>query len=325
MLLGIFSTNSEKDFERRKAIRETYLSYYKRGPLLNGNDKNTSSVGRICALSALQAGELEKPGECQLVYTFVVGAKDSVDETAPTELLDDKTYPLTVDRPSHHPSSETDVVYLNIRENMEDGKTTTWFKYASSKIADDVQIDLISKVDTDTLIYPDKLLAEVEQKLGNSNNLPRPVRVYGGRWQFKTTRPRYCQGGFYFMSRDVARYITSDKCNRQKYIDEGVAIYHHRAEDAEVGRFVDSYPERVQWMQFNHNKAFYHEIEMKEPAQLRDLWQWILAEDEAQEMLEELKALSKGCPSEEKFLWALGQLKSSKARKEFMKLSTKAC
>jgi hypothetical protein len=314
MILGIFSMDTPKDLQRRKLIRRTYLSFYD-----SLNKANVTTPGRrICALADLREGNLSHPDECQLIYTFVIGANSN--PHAPTELLDegsDQTIPMTLDR-SNEPTYERDVVYLNIHENMEEGKSTTWFKYASSKIPESLQIDLIAKVDTDTVVFPNELLAEVELQLQAHKNLHHPVGVYGGVGVGKGRDQMYFQGGFYFMSKDVARYITSQDCNRSNIIQTMLERYGHHAEDRDIGGFVETYsknlvqcintPLEVGW---SHNKRF------KDPNGFRVKWKEILAKEIVRLRFEELRAHhnNQECPPKEAILEAVDEFYSDNARR----------
>jgi hypothetical protein len=239
---------------------------------------------------------------------------------------------MTLDQ-SNEPTYERDVVYLNIRENMEEGKSTTWFKYASSKIPESLQIDLIAKVDTDTVVFPNELLAEVELQLQAHNNLHRPVGVYGGVGVLRVggRDQAYFQGGFYFMSKDVARHITSQDCNRSNIIQKMLERYGHRAEDREIGGFVETYrknlvqcintPLEVGW---SHNKRF------KDPNGFRVKWKDILVKDIVRLRFEELRAHHKNqeCPPNEAILEAADEFYSdnTRARTAFKKLlRSKGC
>jgi hypothetical protein len=140
-LWGIMTTlEGSKEKSRRDIIRRTYLGYYKNYPHL---------ADRICSLSEAKAKE-----SCQLIYTFVVGANSN----GPTNLVDHKnsSHALTLDEsevvtqfPAFSNSSdashniEKDMTFLNIKENMEEGKTPTWFLFANT-LVEDYEIDYIA-------------------------------------------------------------------------------------------------------------------------------------------------------------------------------------
>lgn len=221
-LFGIFSTLRKHDFVRRKVIRRTYLA---------------SDPYRICSMKDLP----NKPN-CQIVYTFVVGAN----ATGPTDLVEHRLSPLVVD-PSEFPvvddygdvvAIEDDVTYLNLQENMEYGKSPSWFLYANT-LVEEMVIDFIAKVDSDTLVFPNRFLDEFATFLplknhsyvGNTTttNALHPtsssspeLRVYGGIPNDSIgcgglRRPHcsqmggktYMQGQLHFLSADLSRYVTS--------------------------------------------------------------------------------------------------------------------
>jgi hypothetical protein len=220
-LFGIFSTLRQQDLVRRNVIRRTYLA---------------SDPYRICSLK-----ELPSKPYCQIVYTFVVGAN----ATGETDLVDNPPTSLTVD-PSEHPIldgngdeliMEDDVTYLNLQENMEYGKSPSWFLYANT-LVDDLGVDFIAKVDSDTLVFPNRFLDEFATFLPTKNhsyaihNATRrqgphhpttsELRVYGGIPNDSIgcgglRRPHcaqmggktYMQGQLHFLSADLSRYVTS--------------------------------------------------------------------------------------------------------------------
>ncbi len=249
VLLGIFSTQSQTDTLRRNLIRKSYLSTY---TILNevGLAEHNETTNRLCSLSDLIKNKKNSIEECLIVYTFVIGAWDSDNMTAPTDLTrtSDSSVPYTVDF-AMKDNFEEDALYLNVRENMNDGKTNTWFRYASSIIpAEELRIDLIAKVDTDTVVFPKAFLEELDKELLAQHGIQRPAtNVYGGLGE--VTHPNetpYMQGGFYFLSRDVAQHITSDACPRDEIVDtitKPVLRSHNvgidRSEDLEIGSFVE--------------------------------------------------------------------------------------
>ncbi len=241
ILLGIFTTNSEEDFARRRLIRKTYLSTYN---ILSevGLAKIDETSDRLCSLSDLIESKGNTAEECLIVYTFVMGAWDKSNTTAPTDLtqFDDSSYQYIVDR-STADDYEPDIIYLNIRENMNAGKSETWLRYASTILPSDrLGIDLIFKVDSDTVVSPRPLLSDLDSIL-TQQHIQRPANgVYGGLKEIgRPNEVLYMQGGFYFVSRDVASSITSNNCPRSQIIqqtrfDRGFV----RSEDIDMGNFV---------------------------------------------------------------------------------------
>ena len=229
-LLGIPTVLDEVD--RRKAVRETYLSFYQ-------DISSQQEPNRICSLVAILR-QLVSLQECQLIYVFFVGGSPH----GPTELVAPNiSFPMTINSTLE---GEDDVIFLNIRENLEDGKSQTFFKYASMIVAKDVPVDYIGKIDSDTLLFVPEFLDFCKQ------NLPRRPHnrlVYGGNPHLagscdpavNDTHPCplelvgevYMGGSFYWMSPDLADFISSDRVPRAK-----LAIRH---EDVDVGNFIFTY------------------------------------------------------------------------------------
>jgi hypothetical protein len=100
-----------------------------------------------------------------------------------------------------------------------------------------IYFDYIAKTDTDTLFYVDKFL---DSDLNHFPSFPDNGRVYGGwdlvsRSSFEEMEGViYYAGSFFFLSPDMARFITSDACDRQRL--------DRFAEDWTIGAFVDAHP-----------------------------------------------------------------------------------
>lgn len=340
MLLGIWSMDTPEGILRRKLIRSTYLSFEKQ--LQQANVTNIAQRrSRICSLADLQLGNFPDSGDCQLVYTFVIGAADKTDPQARTERVDGV---MTIDR-SASPDFERDSTYLNIIENLEKGKTTTWFAYGSSpQIADSLQISLIAKVDSDTMMYPARFLDQLEHhnvlspknKKDNKNaRLQDPVRgIYGGHLLPKTLF-HYYQGGLYFMSKDVARNITSTTCNRVELVKEELLKWDHPAEDRSVGHFVQeccdagsihrvSLNTGIGW---DHSTNPFERLNLKREKYFRVVWERYVAKEIAKAKFEEVMQAyassdHKDCPPEEAFLAVLNQIgvNNTRVRRQYSNL-----
>lgn len=255
MVLGIFSMEAKSEYKRRKLIYNTYLSFPK---YMKRHNVTTMSLDktRICSLNEFMKGNISHHESCQLLYTFVVGAAKESDPTASTEYLN-----ISAERPMtlknfEIKNSRADATYLNILENMNEGKSITWFKYASSQIPDHFKIDIIAKVDSDCVIFPTLLLEEID-RIRKEKGLEYPLEnVYGGSRQLGLDKS-YMQGGFYFISRDIAQYISSDRCDRESIIAEYTPQYKNkRAEDVEISRFVLSYPRTIHELEIPRMAAY---------------------------------------------------------------------
>jgi hypothetical protein len=254
ILLGIFTMDSPLEKERRDVIRKTYLKAFA---------KSSKQPHRICSLQQLldEVHALPNEHDCQLAYTFVMGGNPN----GPTELVDfNASYPMTV--PTRNQlllRDEADIVHLNIRENMKEGKSQTWLKYATT-VLETRYLDYIGKTDTDTLIYPRLFLDQILQRLPR---FPNNIRIYGGDYRIKPSMstlnlgPVYMGGHLYFMSPDLARYSASTQCNRSV-----LAVY---SEDQSIGNFVHSHPLPIHRIRMNTN-VFEHPV--KRIDRVRTLW-----------------------------------------------------
>ena len=258
LLLGIFTMDSSIEWERRKMIRKTYLRAF----------VDTANPRRICSLNKLlQSRAPAANEECELAYAFVVGAnpkgpKELVEVTNATGplALNGDLLPSTVHLPDH---DNGDIVYLNIQENMKEGKTQTFFNFATSVI-EEHYFDYLGKTDTDTLVYPEALLTKVIYQLPK---FPDNVRIYAGEYRVRPSTPvlqlgpAYMGGQLYVMSPDLASYVTSSACNRS-----ALAVW---SEDSSMGNFIHSHTKPIHriWMK---PPPFLHPI--KRVDRLRTLW-----------------------------------------------------
>lgn len=322
VLMGIFSTDTQRDNARRKLIRKTYLSAFKS---LNELGLEEGKIDRICALSDLQK-DPERFPECTLVYTFVVGGLNSNSTASPTEQLDDNI-PFLVDRSQvQYKTDEEDITFLAIQENMNEGKSLTWFKYAST-ISDALDVDLIAKVDTDTVIFPRGFLEELETVLA-TQRIERPARmVYGGLR--KVGDESYMQGGFYLLSSDVAEFISSSACPRDNIIESEMKNTGYRAEDREIGGFVESFNGTQNILLEYYNSGTHH-WRNKEASNFRVMWKDAFAKDVAWLRLKELTgAPNELCNVEEDklqshFRW-FNERSLKQASHQFKKLISQLC
>lgn len=273
VLWGIFSMNRPSEILRRQCIRKTYLSFYKTLP---GSTPSHDYYHRICSLTEYKLWHKnndKKYLECKMIYAFVMGSNE--EPKAPTDLCEavqiDPSYPLTVitnsveEAPTNSQkaaaliANETDVVHLNIKENMNQGKSISWFRYgvslldigASPGSEGALYFDYIAKVDGDKLIFPDKFFHEMQVL-----NLPVPPSdkselVFGGypeiygpgaiQTKWLDGAPFYMSGEMYFLSRELARYVISNGLNRTHF-DSYRPNNKRGHEDLSMGKFVFSHP-----------------------------------------------------------------------------------
>jgi hypothetical protein len=165
VLFGIFSCDSRNSFVSRERYRWLFQLW---------NDD------RVCEFSDFRKLPREQQHKCQLVWTFVVGAggKDT-----PTENVGNER-PLLVEHPNIGKSPDwnaTDFTLLNIRENMEEGKSQTWLKYAA-EVADENGLDYVVKCDEDSLLSLHEFFRFVDTQLAPA---PLNKQVFAGALRHK--------------------------------------------------------------------------------------------------------------------------------------------
>jgi len=244
-LLGIFSTNSKTELMRREILRKTYL-----------DDDRMCSLTAYMKHSKLVKGSIVK--KCTIPYAFIVAAN----EDRPTEHNDNE--PLTIEPSDIEGGAEPDVVYLNIKENMEDGKSVTYFKFGQS-IAEEYGIDFIGKADSDTIISVDLLENFIRNDLPPK---PHNRRMYGGvLWGHQKTNTLYAPGAFYFMSVDLAHYISVlISPETRKKLTNPIPC-----EDMDIGRFVFSHPRPIKFVNLSSYNIWIHSVKTEE--QLMKAWE----------------------------------------------------
>eukprot|EP00934_Nitzschia_sp_Nitz4_P007694 Nitzschia sp. Nitz4//scaffold64_size103689//6433//7644//NITZ4_004420-RA/size103689-processed-gene-0.94-mRNA-1//-1//CDS//3329556082//7684//frame0 len=302
-LLGIFTMDSDKDRVRRKMIRKTYLSM-----MSFFQDIGLDAEGgadRVCTLpDLLKPDGPARLQTCELVYAFVMGNYSPSNETAPTELSGHDASAYVVD--SEDPE-EPDILRLNLRENMNEGKTTTWFRYTSTMLPRHLGILLSAKVDTDAVLLPRALMRDVKGELDLIAKKPYTIRTYGGYRVVERGEEEipYMQGGFYFMSRKLAQEITSSVCPRNTIIrhmrDD---LEFEAAEDRDIGSFIHycadltSPHSRVRELIVSEYGADHH-IRYKGADGFRVKWKQALAFEVANTRYQDMSeryAATGGCP-----------------------------
>jgi hypothetical protein len=136
VLFGILSADFFNDRTYRKRHRALFELW---------NDS------RVCSLFVFMESSVKERERCEVIWTFVVGAGG---KDAPPENVSNQR-PMLVDRPAAGDSpdwNEPDMTLLNIRENMNEGKSQTWLKYAS-EVASQYDIDYVVKCDADTILH----------------------------------------------------------------------------------------------------------------------------------------------------------------------------
>ncbi|KAL7569791.1 hypothetical protein ACA910_005732 [Epithemia clementina (nom. ined.)] len=329
-IIGIMSHDeSPMEKERRQLIRDTYLSFYSaiklryhqiasssnnyqmKTDLAKKLANQTATVHRIlqkqenetelehfiCSLNDLLQGKLENPDLCRLAYAFVIAANPN----GTTLLLNfNDTHPmiapLAVDDPKI--TRESDAVYLNIKNNGNQGKTPTWFRYVTSVLNErswTKDWDYIFKTDADNLFFPPKLLSFLER---HSSKQPRPFRnVYGGgRINFRRCDKKhdphcrlppddswrgkfYMQGGSYFLSTDLAAVVSDPS----KVTMHNITMFPD--EDMLTGLLANAHSDKLDFI-IDDGKYPFHVHPVKRHTVFVDKWitlvqKWLDEEDNA--------------------------------------------
>eukprot|EP00547_Thalassionema_nitzschioides_P013516 CAMPEP_0194245942 /NCGR_PEP_ID=MMETSP0158-20130606/14175_1 /TAXON_ID=33649 /ORGANISM="Thalassionema nitzschioides, Strain L26-B" /LENGTH=355 /DNA_ID=CAMNT_0038981743 /DNA_START=117 /DNA_END=1180 /DNA_ORIENTATION=- len=246
-LLGIFSTPWEA--HRRKRIRDTMLN-----PEFLGEDYSQ----KLCSLPDYLKHQTSDKNNCQIVYTFVLGGNGKEKTVWSSH---SSSRPATVDSLQEAPSdpslmvlaknlgSETDITYLNVRENVNEGKSISWFDYASLA----TKFDYIGKSDTDSFINIRNLVAIVDNRLPTGN---KSVNIYAGKQQVVERgqdETWSMQGGFYFLSRNLATCIAREEVRNTEKV-----VNFNLGEDIITGQLVDNCPEPLERLKCGGEALYKH-------------------------------------------------------------------
>jgi len=259
-LLGIFSHDKDgKQAAIRSMIRNTYLSY---------------SDTMICSLvNYMHYKDSNTPHDCKVLYSFVIGAANDSEDSPTDHFRTDR--PIVVKDYTPKNADDNDCTYLNIQENMNYGKTPTWFKYASS-VAESYGIDYIAKVDSDTMVSMKHLVDFITTDLPP---YPYNVRTYGGSMVHHAKRSKrgnlYAFGQFSFFSRDMASYISSDDLDRYQIKQDGNGFNRGWAEktiaeDMDTAELVWTHPYPLKIIFMNSRVPWVHRI--KTEKSWMDIW-----------------------------------------------------
>lgn len=229
VLMGIFTYDRGTQMPYRRQFRKIFELFPQR------NDT------RVCSLYDFEhAASDELRYECQFIYTFVVGGlkKDS----ARTELVDDSDSILIPEENYRFQQSKdlresNDVTYLNIRENMNEGKSQTWFKFATT-IMEKYDLDYTGKIDSDSLPYLDKFFnwaytylppppynrgiiagAPIDKMWWSRNKaqINEDVNEDFFRASYGKVMHLYAAGQCYIMSRDLAHTVVLEAPKSNSY------------------------------------------------------------------------------------------------------------
>lgn len=241
-LLGIFCQLN--DTKHRAMTRSTML----------GPDLPDDVQPLLCTLRDY-LDHSKVASSCQIVYTFVVGGNASAPMAYPVDASD-----LVVEN-STIMSLEPDVVLLNIKENMNEGKSDSWFHYASTLLHRN--IDYVSKLDLDTLVSIPQLLSFVNDELPIPHQRA-PPRVFGGLlMDFEACGGKFFKarcspikgkvfmsGQFYFVSYDLVQHQSRLRTND--------TLIQRKHEDLNFGIRIWAYPHPIKVIAFNPHMFWWH-------------------------------------------------------------------
>jgi Galactosyltransferase len=238
ILIGIFST----DFADGKEFRTRHRTLFH-----EWNDT------RICSLYDYEQEQQEQlflnnisrvSSKCELIYTFVVGANPK----GLPQLLNDDHRSWTVPRPIKNANNDdintsNDITLLNIRENMNEGKSQSWIAYCSQHLFKLYHFDYIAKWDADSILLLPEFFHFVHTNLPTT---PYNSMVYIGTpfdkvyWEqneqtdeehvrvesfFENYYNRvhvYITGELYIIANDLAQYIIIETMLHHCIYCEGV-------------------------------------------------------------------------------------------------------
>jgi hypothetical protein len=271
VLIGILGADYFNDQVYRKRHRKLFELW---------NDE------RVCSLPEFKSKPVEERYVCQFIYTFVIGANP---DTTP-ELVDDSR-PFEVQKPITgvcNDLNEPDMTLLNIRENMNEGKSQTWMKYGA-KIAEQYDLDYVAKCDADSLFHLHEFFHFAYK---NMPPAPYNTNMYVGALRDKAYWPRheteeerirfesffgnnyegvhlYVAGQIYIMSRDLAKFVGKEAL-------EGKCTYCEGHEDHDISAIAFHSPEPVKLVVVGRSHRFWEHPVKGEPR-----WRRIWAREQA--------------------------------------------
>ena len=252
MLLGIFSQGEEK--ERRSLMRRTVLS--------NSN---------FCSFLHIHHSGEATHLKCTIFYVFVLGNPTNIDD------LDCDPNPWEILNFSKEKANagESDLLYLSVRENMNTGKSQSFFSF-SAKVVDLFGFSYVAKMDSDTFINIKEMRSFMQKHLPVTKE-KYELLVYGGILMDYTLcggsifkhcnllypAKVYMQGGLYFLSSSLTKFIAL-KCTMNPASTMQASI-----EDIDVGLSALS-ADNLVLVPLNHRSFWYHPI--KNETLWDDLW-----------------------------------------------------
>ena len=271
VLVGILSADIFNDQVYRKRHRTLFKLW---------NDP------RVCTLPEFKKKPLSERYVCELIYTFVIGANPNA-----TPELVDNSRPFEVTRPISGISkdlNEPDMTLLNIRENMNEGKSQTWMYYGAA-IAEEYDLDYVAKCDADSLFHLHEFF-----HFAYKNMPPAPYNsmMYVGALRDKAYWPKhtsekervqfesyfgmnfdgvhlYVAGQLYILATDLAKYVGQEAL-------AGNCSYCEGHEDHDISAMAFHSPEPIKMVVIGRSHRFWEHPVKGEPR-----WKRILAREQA--------------------------------------------
>jgi hypothetical protein len=241
---------------------------------------------RVCSLPDFKHKSVEEREVCELIYTFVVGGN----QDASPELVDDSR-PMTATRPVPAKSpdlNDPDVTLLNIKENMNEGKSQTWLKHGA-EIAEQYGLDYVVKCDADAMLHLHEFFTFAYKHLPPA---PYNTHVYAGALRDKAYWPRhkteeeriryesyfgnnfegvhlYVAGQIYIMSTDLAKFVGQEAL-------ENKCSYCEGHEDHDISAMAFHSPEPIKLLVIGRKQRFWEHPVKGEPR-----WKRIWAREQA--------------------------------------------
>lgn len=230
---------------------------------------------RVCALPDFKALPIHERYRCQLIYTFVMGGNPNVTP----ELVDDSR-PMLATKPIKGQSpdlNDPDTTLLNIRENMNEGKSQTWLKYGA-ELAEEYDLDYIVKCDADAIFHLHEFFEFAYAQLPPA---PYNKHVYVGALRDKAYWPRhkteqerirfesyfgnnfegvhlYVAGQIYMMSTDLAKFVGQEALR-------GKCSYCEGHEDHDISAMAFHSPEPIKLVVIGRSHRFWEHPVKGEP------------------------------------------------------------
>jgi hypothetical protein len=241
---------------------------------------------RVCSLPDFKHKNMQEREVCELIYTFVLGGN----QDATTELVDDSR-PMTATRPVPGKSpdlNDPDMTLLNIKENMNEGKSQTWLKHGA-EVAEQYGLDYVVKCDADAMLHLHEFFTFAYKHLPPA---PYNTHVYAGALRDKAYWPRhsteeeriryesyfgnnfegvhlYVAGQLYIMSTDLAKFVGQEAL-------ENKCSYCEGHEDHDISAMAFHSPDPIKLLVIGRKQRFWEHPVKGEPR-----WKRILAREQA--------------------------------------------